>query len=114
MTRLGEITPCYTMRFERASKHPAKRLWRAITDPAEVTQWMGMPSARIMPIPMWARSWHTPLPVARASSAPEVTGAATSGVHWPDTWRSHESTRVLPPRGPPRPGAGRDMTGRSA
>ncbi len=47
MTRLGEITPCYTMRFERASKHPAKRLWRAITDPAEVTQWMGMPSARI-------------------------------------------------------------------
>ncbi len=47
MTRLGEITPCYTMRFERESKHPAARLWRAITDPAEVTQWMGMPSARI-------------------------------------------------------------------
>ena len=43
MTRLGEITPCYTMRFERASKHPAKRLWRAITDPAEVTQWMISP-----------------------------------------------------------------------
>ena len=38
---LGEITRCYTITFERGSKHSAERLWRAITDSGEVSKWMG-------------------------------------------------------------------------
>ncbi|NRA03249.1 MAG: SRPBCC domain-containing protein [Myxococcales bacterium] len=44
---MGEITACYSMRFERESKHSAARLWRAITDPAEIAAWWGTPSARV-------------------------------------------------------------------
>jgi uncharacterized protein YndB with AHSA1/START domain len=40
---LGEITPCYTITFRRRSKHPAERLWRAITAPDEVSKWMDYP-----------------------------------------------------------------------
>jgi uncharacterized protein YndB with AHSA1/START domain len=41
---IGEITRCYSLRYERTSKHPPARLWRAITDPAEVTRWMAYPA----------------------------------------------------------------------
>lgn len=44
MSDLGRITPCYTMTFERKSKHTADRLWRAITDPEEVGRWMTFPA----------------------------------------------------------------------
>jgi uncharacterized protein YndB with AHSA1/START domain len=47
MKRLGEISPCYTMRFDRETRQSAARLWRAITQPDELVQWMGMPSARV-------------------------------------------------------------------
>ncbi len=45
MSEVGEITPCYSIRFERKSKHSAARLWRAITDPAEVSRWMALPAS---------------------------------------------------------------------
>lgn len=41
---IGEITRCYTVKFRRQSKHSAARLWRAITDPDEVSVWMGAPT----------------------------------------------------------------------
>jgi uncharacterized protein YndB with AHSA1/START domain len=41
---LAEITPCYTITFNRTSKHPPERLWRAITDPREVERWMSYPT----------------------------------------------------------------------
>jgi uncharacterized protein YndB with AHSA1/START domain len=41
---LGEITPCYTIAFQRRSKHPAARLWRAITNADEVSKWMDDPA----------------------------------------------------------------------
>jgi len=41
---LGTITRCYSVRYDRNSKHSAERLWRAITDPAEVTAWMQYPA----------------------------------------------------------------------
>ena len=41
---IGEITLCYTVTFERRSKHSAKRLWRAITEPAEIAKWMDYPA----------------------------------------------------------------------
>jgi uncharacterized protein YndB with AHSA1/START domain len=44
MSDLGTITRCYSVRFDRASKHSAERLWRAITDPDEVTAWMQYPA----------------------------------------------------------------------
>lgn len=44
MSELGEITRCYTMRFERRSAHSAQRLWRAITEAEEVARWMGYPA----------------------------------------------------------------------
>jgi uncharacterized protein YndB with AHSA1/START domain len=41
---LGTITLCYTITFDRTSKHPAKRLWRAFTEPAEISKWMDYPA----------------------------------------------------------------------
>jgi uncharacterized protein YndB with AHSA1/START domain len=41
---IGVITKCYTVTFERKSKHPASRLWSAITSPDEVEAWMGAPA----------------------------------------------------------------------
>jgi uncharacterized protein YndB with AHSA1/START domain len=41
---LGTITRCYTIRFERTSKHSQERMWRAITDPDEVSRWMDYPA----------------------------------------------------------------------
>ena len=41
---LGEITTCYTITFGRTTRHPAKRLWRAFTDPAEIEKWMDYPA----------------------------------------------------------------------
>ena len=38
---IGEITRCYRVTFERRSKHPMSRLWRAITEPADIDAWMG-------------------------------------------------------------------------
>ena len=45
---LGEIHPCYGIQFTRTSRHAPSRLWRAITDSAEASRWMGHP-ARIEP-----------------------------------------------------------------
>lgn len=39
---IGEIFKCYSVIYERKSKHSADRLWRAITDPNEVGAWMGV------------------------------------------------------------------------
>lgn len=44
MSDLGEITPCYTMTFERRSVHPVAKLWRSITDADEVSRWMRYPA----------------------------------------------------------------------
>jgi len=40
----GEITKCYTVTFNRTSKHSADRFWRAITEPDEIAKWMGGPA----------------------------------------------------------------------
>lgn len=40
----GVITRCYTVKFVRRSKHPAERLWRAITLPEEIEGWMSYPA----------------------------------------------------------------------
>ena len=47
MSELGEITPCWTITFERRSKHSAARLWDAITDPGFVSRWWDRGAARI-------------------------------------------------------------------
>jgi uncharacterized protein YndB with AHSA1/START domain len=44
MSDLGEVTRCYTLTYRRRSKHPVARLWRAITDPDEVSRWMSYPA----------------------------------------------------------------------
>ena len=41
---LGTISLCYTVSFHRRSKHSAERFWTAITDPGEVSSWMGGPA----------------------------------------------------------------------
>lgn len=40
---LGEITRCYNILYERRSKHSVARVWRAITDPGELSRWMRYP-----------------------------------------------------------------------
>ena len=44
MNDLGEITRCYSLRYERRSKHSPERLWRAITDASELSRWMSYPA----------------------------------------------------------------------
>lgn len=44
MSDLGTFTHCYTIRYDRTSKHSAERLWRAITNSDEVTSWMQYPA----------------------------------------------------------------------
>ncbi len=44
MSDLGTFTHCYTIRYDRTSKHSPERLWRAITDSDEVTSWMQYPA----------------------------------------------------------------------
>jgi uncharacterized protein YndB with AHSA1/START domain len=41
---LGEITKCYTLTYNRRSKHSPARLWKAITDGDEINKWMDYPS----------------------------------------------------------------------
>ena len=41
---LGDISLCYTVTFNRKSKHSAKRVWSAITNPREIGEWMGYPA----------------------------------------------------------------------
>ncbi len=41
---IGVITKCYTVKFERTSRHSASRLWNAITSADEVASWMGAPA----------------------------------------------------------------------
>lgn len=41
---LGVVTKCYTLTYNRTSKHAPARLWRAITQPDEVSQWMDYPA----------------------------------------------------------------------
>jgi uncharacterized protein YndB with AHSA1/START domain len=40
----GTITKCYTVTFERRSKHSAARFWKALTEPDELEKWMGGPA----------------------------------------------------------------------
>ena len=42
--RLGKITRCYTIRYDRHSKHSPSRLWAAITRADEVSAWMDYPA----------------------------------------------------------------------
>lgn len=44
MNDLCEVGTTYTVTFRRRSKHSAERLWRAITDPADVSSWMEGPA----------------------------------------------------------------------
>ena len=37
---IGEITKCYTVKYERLSKHPVSRMWDAITDPEAISDWL--------------------------------------------------------------------------
>jgi len=41
---LAQVHPCYSITFTRQSKHSPERLWRAITDSAEVSRWMAHPA----------------------------------------------------------------------
>lgn len=40
MNEVCRVTDCYTITFERSSRHSAARVWRAITEPAEVGAWL--------------------------------------------------------------------------
>lgn len=44
MNEPGEITRCYSLRYERRSRHSPERLWRAIMDPGELSRWMSYPA----------------------------------------------------------------------
>ncbi len=41
---LGEISRGYNIHYERRSKHPPARVWRAITTPEEIERWVTFPA----------------------------------------------------------------------
>lgn len=41
--QMGEVVDGHTLRFVRVVKHPPERVWRAITDQRELTEWMRYP-----------------------------------------------------------------------
>ena len=43
MSNLGEITPCWTITFERDTKHPVAKVWAFITEPERVSGWVNCP-----------------------------------------------------------------------
>lgn len=53
--RLGTITRCYTVTFERTSKHSPQRLWAAITSADEIEGWMGYPATVDLRV---GGAWH--------------------------------------------------------
>ena len=40
MSELGEVTRCWSIAFDRRSRHAPATVWRAITDPKRVSAWM--------------------------------------------------------------------------
>jgi len=40
MSDLGEVTRCFSLRFDRRLDHSPARVWSAITDPQEASKWM--------------------------------------------------------------------------
>lgn len=42
--KIGVITKCYRVEYERSSKHSVARMWQAITEPEELARWMGAKS----------------------------------------------------------------------
>ena len=44
MNDLGKISVCYSVTFGRRSPHSPSRIWSAVTDPEEVSRWMGYPA----------------------------------------------------------------------
>jgi uncharacterized protein YndB with AHSA1/START domain len=53
--RLGTVTRCYTVTFDRHSKHSPARLWAAITRSEEVSAWMGHPATVDLRV---GGAWH--------------------------------------------------------
>ena len=44
MNDLGKISLCYSVTFDRRSRHSPSQIWSAITDSDEVSRWMGYPA----------------------------------------------------------------------
>ena len=44
MNDLGRIDLCYSITFDRLSPHSPSRIWSAVTDPRQVSRWMGYPA----------------------------------------------------------------------
>ncbi len=44
MNDLARIDLCYSITFDRRTRHSPSRVWNAITDPREVSRWMGYPA----------------------------------------------------------------------
>lgn len=62
---LGEITTCYTMTFNRRSKHSPTRFWQALTEPEEVAVWMEAPAKIDLRV---GGSWYVDFPSAKDAS----------------------------------------------
>ena len=44
LNELGEITPCWTVTFRRASGQPPARVWAALTEPDQIARWWRHPA----------------------------------------------------------------------
>jgi uncharacterized protein YndB with AHSA1/START domain len=66
---LGEVTKCYALTYKRTSKHSAERLWRAITQGDEISQWMDYPSKVDLRV---GGEWHVDF--SRTDPGDEIPG----------------------------------------
>jgi uncharacterized protein YndB with AHSA1/START domain len=66
---LGQVTKCYALTYDRTSKHSAERLWRAITQGDEVSQWMDYPAKVDLRV---GGEWHVDF--SRTDPGDEIPG----------------------------------------
>jgi uncharacterized protein YndB with AHSA1/START domain len=66
---LGEVTKCYTLTYNRTSKHSPDRLWRAITQGDEISQWMDFPAKVDLRV---GGEWHVDFSRVDGSELPGV------------------------------------------
>jgi len=87
---LGTITNCYTITFNRRSKHSPARLWRALTDPEEVAGWTDAPATidlRVGGTYTFFVGTETPEECIVVRAEPERVLTIVWGMNRPEAWR---------------------------
>jgi uncharacterized protein YndB with AHSA1/START domain len=75
---LSEVDGRPALRFERRLAHPVERVWRALTDPAELAQWF------VAPVPGWPAAGESFEAMGQPGRMVEVDASRVLGWTWGD------------------------------